>query len=209
MINICKKSNWLIIVGILMVSIVACGNNGTGDNTEMIEPTEEVQETESEFQLEIIDGTDILTKIWDEYKIEERFEIMGGHFDAGVIGLPAKYDLNQTTDLVQMYCVPEQYLSVVDDAATMIDLYNAARFTAGVFHVTDVEKMETFMQEIQIQVTSNTWHGEVPEKLLVIKIGEQYVVSVYGREALVDEFEQKLLEIYSKIANVVIEQTIS
>lgn len=207
--DICKNKDWLILiaVGVLACSVIACGTNGVGsEHTEATQGTEAVIETESEFHIEISDAEDILLKTWAVYKSEERFEIMGGHFSSALIGLPAKYDLEQSVDLVQMYCLPEKYLSVVDDVATMVDLFNAARFSVSVYHVTDVETMQSMAEDIKIQVRENEWHGEKPEKLFIINIDDQYVVSVYGRERLVNEFKQKLESVYEKMTEVMVEE---
>lgn len=176
------------------------------ENTESTQRTEESQETESEFYIEITDATEILTKAWDMYAQEDRFEIMGGHFETAVVGLPAEYDLTQTTDLVQMYCVPEDHVENLDDVATMVDLYNSGRFMAGVYHVTDSKFVNELAEGIQLQVVENEWHGEKPEKLLVVKIDEQYVVSVSGRASLVNEFKQKLEAVYQEMVTVMIEE---
>jgi len=187
--------------------LVGCGNNAPEkDDTELMQGTEETQETETEFRVEIADAEDILLKTWNAYKTEDHFKIMGGHFTSAVVGLPAKYDLTQTTDLVQMYCFPENQIETIDDAATMIDLYNAARFTAGVYHISDVASVQSVVDEIKNQVSANEWHGEKPEKLYVIKVDEQYVVSVYGREPLVELFKQKLVSVYQTMVEVVIEE---
>ena len=204
-----KTKRCFITVGlsVLMLNLFACGNNEVGkENTESTQSTEILQESESETKIEIADAEDILVKTWNAYKTEERFEIMGGHFTSALVGLPAKYDLTQSTDLAQMYCFPENYLSVVDDAATMIDLYNAARFTVSAYHVTDVEQMRSIGEDIKKQVVENPWHGEKPEKLCVIKVEDQYVISVYGREALVDAFKLNLEFLYQKMTEVVVEE---
>ena len=207
--DICKNKKWLIliIVGILACSGIGCGTSGVGsEHTGTTQGTESVIETESEFHIEILDAEDILLKTWTAYKSEERFEIMGGHFSSALIGLPAKYDLEQSVDLVQMYCFPEKYLSVVDDVATMVDLFNAARFSVSVYHVTDVETMQSVAEDTKTQVRENEWHGEKPEKLFIINIDDQYVVSVYGREQLVNEFKQKLESVYKKMTEVMVEE---
>ena len=209
MINIHKKENILIIVSVLVWGLVACGNNGVENkNTEFTQGTEEIIEieTETEFEIEIVDAEDILLKTWSTYKSEERFKIMGGHFSSAVIGLPAKYDLVQSEDLVQIYCFPESRLSIVDDAATMIDLFNAARFTVGVYHVTDIESIQGIADDMKKQIIENEWHGEKPEKLCIIKVDEQYMVSIYGRETFVNVFKQKLESIYSKMTEVMVEE---
>ena len=189
---------------ILMASVFVLGACGI-DNRENSEKVEETQESETE-QLAILDAEEILVKIWENYEEEERFDIMGGHFSTAAIGMPAKYDLTKATELVQMYCVPERQLAVIDDAATMIDFYNAARFTAGAYHILDVEAVQTVAEQMHLQVLDNEWHGENPEKLFIVKIEEQYVVSVYGRESFVDEFKQKLTDVYGKMVTIMIEE---
>lgn len=201
-----EMKKYLAYVFVLCVMLVACGNTEEENHTELTQGTEIVQETESEFWIEIEDAADILLKTWKEYENGEHFKIMGGHFSAPSIGLPAKYDLSQTTDLVQMYCFPENQFSVVDDAATVIDLYNAARFTAGAYHVMESGMEQGLIDGIKSQVANNEWHGEKPEKLMIIKVDDQYVVSVYGREILVDQFKQKLESVYQTMIEVVVEE---
>ena len=201
-----------IVIYCLVVTMIfvgnGCGNSNKVDNTQDAQQTQETQETEteSEFYIEIADATEILTKTWEQYAVEERFTIMGGHFETSVIDMPAKYDLTQTTDLTLMYCVPESQITMIDDAATMIDLYNAGRFMAGAYHVTDVEGVKDFAVGIQTQILENQWHGETPEKLLIVNIDTQYVVAVCGREALVDEFKQKLEAVYQEMVIVIVQE---
>lgn len=205
-----KNKRYFFLMSLIsMLVFSACGiQDSDKENTESTQRTEESQETESEFYREIADATEILTKTWDMYAQEDRFKIMGGHFETAVVGLPAEYDLTQTRDLVQMYCVPEGQVENLDDAATMVDLYNAGRFMAGVYHVTDAEFVKDFGEGIQSQFLANEWHGEKPEKLLVMKIDEQYVVSVSGRASLVNGFKQKLEAVYQEMATVMIEENI-
>ena len=203
-----KYKKYLLYIMLLSaLFFAACGNGTVGSNgTESTQGIEENLETETEFVIEIVDSEDILRKTWSEYTNEDRFKIMGGHFTSPVVGLPAKYDLTQTTDLVQMYCFPEAQLETIDDAATMIDLYNAGRFTAGVYHVASAESAADVVEGIKNQVPANEWHGEKPEKLCIMKIDEQYIVSVYGREELVDQFQQKMKSVYKKMVEVVAEE---
>lgn len=184
----------LVPILLMMISVVcictSCGNKNL--NTE-----ENSQVTESEEEIEIIDAADILLTVWAQFD-EINLDVMGGHYSNPAMGAPSKYDLSQSTDLVQMYCVPESQLMIIDDAATVIDLYNAARFTASAFHLTDATSQKVFVEEMKKQIAENTWHGEVPEKLFVVGIQEDYVVAVYGREELVDVFEKVLVKTYIK-----------
>ncbi|MBQ2901380.1 MAG: hypothetical protein IJE49_05980 [Agathobacter sp.] len=206
--NLRKVLIYVLVLMMLLLVGVGCGNSNV-NNTQGMPETEEFKETESEFYMEIADATEILTKTWEMYAQEERFAIMGGHFETAVIDMPAKYDLTQTMDLTQMYCIPESQVGAIDDAATMIDLYNAGRFMVGAFHVTVAENARDFAIGIQSQVLGNQWHGEKPEKILVVKIDEQYVISVCGRELLVDQFKQKLEAVYQEMVMVMIEERVS
>ena len=199
-----KKVVLLGLVGFVLASFVACGTVNAGKNP--TESSQQTEETESEFYIEIADATEILTKTWNAYTEEERFDIMGGHFGSANLEAPAKFDLTQVTDLVQMYCVPVGQIACVDDAATMIDFYNSGRFTAGAYHINDIEAVQGFIDEMKTQVLENQWHGEIPEKLLIIQVDEQYVVTVYGRENLVDEFKSKIESIYQTMIIIRIEE---
>lgn len=191
------------MLGILSLG-VACGN--AAGNVGAIQSTEE---TESEIKIEIVDAEEILQNTWNEYQSGELFKIMGGHFSSAIIDKPAKYDLTQTTDLVLMYCVPESQLSIIDDAATMVDLFNTARFTVGAYHLTDVEGVQSMIDDTKKQIVENQWHGEKPEKIILLKVDEEYVLSIYGRESYVDKFKQKLESIYKKVIEVVVEEKVS
>ena len=182
-----KRMSLILLVLVIVLGCVACSNTPTD---------EEIIVTETE-EIEIIDATEILSNVWSEIDTGD-LEVMGGHFSEPVMGSPAKYDLIQAQDLMSMYCVPENQISVIDDVATVIDLYNAARFTASAFHLTNVESQESFIVEMKQQIEQNEWHGEKPEKILVLGIGDEYVVAVYGREQIVDAFEIILQKIYLK-----------
>lgn len=184
-----RKLGWMLLLFLITSFVcIACGN-------QHLNKEENTQMTESEVEIEIVDATDILLKVWLEFD-KTQLDVMGGHYSDPAMGAPAKYDLSQTNDLIQMYCVPEAQITLIDDAATIIDLYNSARFTASAFHLTDSESQKNFIEEMQKQIAENEWHGEIPERVLVVGIEEEYVVAVYGRKELVDQFEKILQKIY-------------
>lgn len=207
---------WICIIAtVVMLACVACGDTQTGNtntegsSSEVTENTEPTEEKEPEFYIEIANAEEILTKTWDVYTEETRFDIMGGHFYSAKIGVPAKYDLTETVDMEEMFCVPEIEGKKVDNAATMVDLFNAARFTAGAFHIKDGENVDEFIKAVKNQVYINQWHGETPKKLMIMKIDEQYVVSVFGREALVNEFKLNLESIYQTMVEVEVSEILN
>ena len=199
----------LLLAGVLMLSVCACGSNPTGNK-------ENTKETETEKEVEIVDATDILTKVWNEYEAvdtdgnmyNDRFDVMGGHFESAVMNMPAKYDLTKTSDLALMYCVPETVIPMIDDAGTIVHLMKASTFTAGAYHVTDVANVKTVVEGIKTQTLGNQWLGGFPDKLVMAIINEQYIVSVYGVEEVVDNFEMVLSDIYGKQMQIITKEKI-
>ena len=215
-----KKYLVLLCIGALLLSMISCGKSEKEDTqtseSQTQQATEDTPETETETRIEIADANDILTKIWDTYEIEDsddniyndKFEVMGGHFDSSVMDKPAKYDLTKTTDLELMYCVPQSTIEYMDDAATMVHFLRASVFTAGSYHVSDVAKVQTVADEIGQQMKSNQWLGGFPDEYLIALVDEQYVVAVLGVTEVVDNFETALKSIYGKQVTVLVNENI-
>ena len=204
-----RKGLLLLLTATMLLSCIACGSNQTGN-------TENNKETETEKKVEIADANDILTKVWDTYEIEDtdgnmyndRFALMGGHFDSAVMDMPAKYDLTKTGDLALMYCVPQDVIPMLDDAATMVHLMRASTFTAGAYHVTDVSNVKSVVEGIKTQTLGNQWLGGFPDRHVIAVIDEQYVVAAFGDEKVIENFEQALKEVFGKQAVVEVKEAI-
>ncbi len=210
-----KRKITLLLAGILLLTCTACGSSHTG-NTEKVENSENTQETETEKKVEIAEANDILTRVWDLYedvdtdgnRYNDKFPVMGGHFESAVIDKPAKYDLSKTSDLTLMYCVAESAIPMLDDAATIVHLMKASTFTAGAYHVADEANMETVAKALHTQILENRWLDGFPDELLIVKIDEQYVVSAIGTAEVMDSFRNALLEVYGNQVTVLAEEAI-
>lgn len=203
-----KRRLTFLLIGAMLLTCVACGSGQAG-NTEN-------SETETEKVVPIADANNILNKVWDTYEdadtdgnmYNDKFAVMGGHFDSAVMDVPGKYDLTQNSDLEMMYCVPQAASAMIDDAATVVHLMKASTFTAGAYHVADVANVQTVVNGIQTQTLGNQWLGGFPDELLIVKIDEQYVVSAYGTTEVVENFKTALLEVYGKQVTVLVEEDI-
>ena len=200
------KKRLVILAGLLLIVCTACGNNQLGG----------APETETEQIVEIADANNILNKVWDNYETvdtdgnmyNDKFSVMGGHFDSAVMDMPGKYDLTKTGDLQLMYCVPETVVPMIDDAATVVHMMKASTFTAGAYHVADAANVQTVVDAISQQTLGNHWLDGFPDDLIIVKIDEQYVVSVLGAEEVVDAFYKELKEIYGKQVTVLVKESI-
>lgn len=198
-----------LLAGAMLLCCVACGSSQTGN-------AENSQETETEKVVAIADANNILNKVWDTYEdtdtdgnmYNDKFAVMGGHFDSAVMDQPGKYDLTKASDLELMYCVPQSVIAMIDDAATVVHLMKAATFTAGAYHVTDVTNVQAVVEGIETQTLGNQWLGGFPDELLIVQIDEQYVVSAYGTTEVIDSFKGALLEIYGKQVTILVEKVI-
>lgn len=213
MVNKNRKFLLFCIIGSLLLSLVACTNQPVS-NTENGKNTE--VESESEKKVEIADANDILTKVWDTYEMEDsdgnmyndRFSIMGGHFESSVMDMPAKYDLTEVSDLEVMYCVPQNVVSMIDDGATMVHLMRANTFTAGVYHVTEKTNVESVVKAIKTQLSEKRWLDGVPDRHVIGVIDDQYVIAFWGTEEVVANFEKELKSIYGKLLSIEINEAI-
>lgn len=198
-----------LLTVVLLLSCVACGNNGKKEDAGK-------EETETEVIVPIAEANDILTKVWEAYEekdtdgnmYNDKFDIMGGHFDSAIVGMPCKYDLSKTSDLTMMYCVPESAIAQIDDAATMVHLMKASTFTVGAYHVADAANVQNIVDSIKTQILVNHWLDGAPDKYILAVIDNQYVITAIGVQEVVDNFESELKEIYGKQVLVQINENI-
>ena len=202
-ITIMKKFAALLLAGVMAISCVACGNGGSA-NTE--------QETQ---QVTITDANEILTKVWDDYKAtagdDLQFFIAGGNVESMITDIPAKFDLSieeAEAALVSGYCIPAEAIAMTDDIATMMHMMNGNNFSAAAYHIADVANVETVVTNIKDTTLNNQWMCGFPEKLIVVTVGEDYVVSAFGNTQLIDAFKASISTVYGDAAVVSVEENL-
>lgn len=189
-----KKLVALLLAGAMVFGCVACGNNAS--------------EQETENKVEIADATELLTKVWDTYEEDEKFFAMGGHFESPVDNGPGTYDITKTEDLSISYCIPTDAVSFIDDAATIMHGMNANNFSAAAYHIQDISNLQYIIDGIKDKTLNNQWLCGYPEKLVIVTVGEDYVVSAFGSAEIVDNFKTKLTEVYGTATVVSVEENL-
>ena len=192
-----KKLVALLLTGIMAIGCVACGKENT--------------------TVTITDANEILTTIWAKFEDEDtdgnmyndKFAVFGGHFETPIENAPGKYDVSKAEDLEFNLCVPQSAIARIDDAASMIHMMNANTFTAGAFHVKEAADVTTFVSEIKERTLGNQWMCGFPEQLLIITIGDNYVVSIFGNADTIKEFKAVLMAEYSDVAKAVVEESLN
>lgn len=205
-----KKLLAFLLAGLMGISCVACSSNTNNNNQES------TQENNKQ-EVSIKDANEILTNVWNKFEDEDtdgdmyndKFAVIGGHFENPVDNAPGKYDVSKAEDLEFNLCVPQDAVAQIDDAASMIHMMNANTFTAGAFHVKEASDMNAFVDKVKERTLGNQWMCGFPDQLLIVTIGDNYVVSAFGNADTMKTFKTILMEEYADAAKVVVEEALN
>lgn len=172
-----KKIVSLALAVLLVLSLAACGskNSGTGD---------------------VSDALTLLNTVWGTYSEEEKFPVTGGDYDHPVDDAPGAFDISNADNMDYMLGFPGPSVANLVDAASLMHMMNANTFTCGAFHVTSKDDVETVASDLRDAIQSKQWMCGFPDKLVIFTY-DQYVVSLYGDEELVNTFRDKFTATYS------------
>ena len=171
-----KKILTMLLALAMMFSVAACGkksNDGANDKP-----------------------VDVLTKVWDTYKDDERFAAGGGDANNMVMDGPGKYDVSDVEGLDAQLGFPQASVALIDDAASLVHMMNANTFTAGAYYVSDANEVELLVEDMKDNIMNRQWICGFPDTLIIVGIGDNTVVSAFGNAEVIDTFETKLLSVY-------------
>ena len=178
-----KKIMMLVVTAALLFSFGGCGKNSSSEE----EGSESVQ---------VKDALEILTNIWNGYDEDQKFPVAGGDYDNISDNAPGKFDVSNTEALRSILIVPEEAASMVDDGASMMHAMNANTFTGGAFHLTEAADRGEFTDALKEAVLNNQWMCGFPEEFIVYGVGDEYVVSAFGKSDTIGYFKEQLLKQY-------------
>ena len=175
-----KKTISLALALVLALSLAACGKNGNTDSSADVPA----------------DANTLLTTVWDSYTDDEKFPAAGGDYENPVEDAPGAVDISDADNLNYMLTLPVEDASKIDGAAALGHMMNANTFTCGAFHVTSKDDVEAVANDLRDAIQSKQWMCGFPDKLVIFTY-DQYVVSLYGDEELVNTFRDKFTAAYS------------
>ena len=178
-----KKLTSLALALVLALTLTACGkkDNNTAANGNSGVPA---------------DATALLAAVWDAHTDGEKFPTSGGDFENPVEDAPGAVDISDADTLNYMLSLPVEDAGKIDGAASLSHMMNANTFTCGAFHVTNKDDVESLASDLRDGIQSTQWMCGFPDKLVIFTY-DQYVVSLYGDEELVNTFRDKFTSIYS------------
>ena len=209
-----KRLTVLLLAGVLTFGCVACGNtnSGAGNN----KPNTESNSQQETPKVEIKDATELLTKVWDEYnaKASEDLQLFvgGGNPETMVENNAGKFDskIEGAMDMLAFtFCASEDTVAKTDDISTLMSMMNSNQLSAAAYHVTNAADVETVINSIKDATLGNQWMCGFPETLIIATVGDDYVVSAFGNEQLIDTFEDSLESVYGDMVDVVVEEDLS
>lgn len=186
-----KKMLSILLAVMMCFSVSACSNTSTNDENNTVQVKESVE---------------ILNKIWETYKEDEKFSSTGGDLGETLNEGPGKLSIENTDVLQNVLYLPADCTELVDDAASLIHMMNANTFTGSVFHVKDgnMEKLSSTMKE---NIMNTQWVCGFPDLLIMANVGD-YLVTAFGNEEIVTNFKTKLLEVYGN-AEILFEENLN
>ena len=180
------------IIGLAMMTMLAVAGCGEDKDT----TTATTTEATTEAAVEITDSLEIFTTVWGTYGDEEKFAIAGGDYNNSVMDAPGAFNVSDVESLDAMLGVPADAASYVDDAASMMHMMNANTFTAGAYRVTDAANQQDFCEKLKDNIMNRQWMCGFPDTLIIVSIGDNYVVSAFGHAEIIDTFKTKLTAEY-------------
>ncbi|MBO5389737.1 MAG: hypothetical protein J6A59_16710 [Lachnospiraceae bacterium] len=186
-----KKLGVLGLSIIMALGLVACGKDKTDDKN-----TTATAEVTTEAAVEITDSLEIFTTVWATYGDEEKFSIAGGDYNNSVMDAPGKFNATDLESLDSMLGVPADAAAYIDDAASMMHMMNANTFTAGAYHIADATNQQAFCDSLKENIMNRQWMCGFPDTLIIVTIGDSYVVSAFGNAEIIETFKTKLTTEY-------------
>ncbi len=212
-----KKIVLLMTAAVLTMGMVACGKDDASNNTENNTiSTENGTENNAVADTEngavnvagVSSAVDVLTNVWAVYSEDEMPIVFGGDVENVVDGAPGVYNIEDLEGINSYFHITADAVAMTDEAASAIHAMNANTFTSSVFHVTDAANVEAFVSSVKESVLSTRWMCGFPEKLVIISVNENYVISAFGNGDMMELFATKVAEVYGDAAVVLANEII-
>ncbi len=201
-----KKFIALALVLVMAVSMVACGNNDTtndttANNTTAAPETTVAPETNAP---ETTEGavtsdsvtTNVLANIWAATPEDNKFPIMGGNAEAASWEGPAIWDKAYIENLPYTLYIPAEQLGSIEEVSTMVHAMMANNFSGGALKLVEGTDTAAYAQMIRDTLQSTAFICGQPEKLLVAEV-DGCIVMAFGAGDILDSFVTNMTAAYA------------
>ena len=95
---------------------------------------------------------------------------------------------------------------MIDDAASLQHGMNVNNFSAIAYHLVEGADMQKLMDDIKTKTMNNQWLCGHPDRLIMITIGDEYLVTAYGNGEVIENFKAKVLSLYDNAPKLVVDE---
>lgn len=200
-----KKFATILTALALVLSFAACGKTDkkpdstsdasqTENTTVTTEPTTDTSAPETDAAS---DPKALLDAIWNNYKEDDKFPAAGGDYDEAnmVDGAPGNVGLADADSVEHLTGFPAASIGEIDAAASLFHMMNGNSFTCGAYRVKEGTDVDALAQSIRDAIQGRRWMCGFPDKIVIATV-DNYIVSVFGLEDLVDNFRDTMLAVY-------------
>lgn len=177
-----KKRTGLLLTVIMVLALAGCGDGQQASGGK----------GEADAQ-EYAQALDVLTAVTDAYAEDELFSFYGGDAEHAVTDAPGVYDIQKKAELDTELGLPESEYDKIDDVASMVHMMNANTFTGAAYHLKDSAGRDSFAESLEENILARQWICGQPDTLIVIGVGDSYVIAVFGEAELVETFKTHAL----------------
>ena len=178
-----KKFVAMALALMMVFALTACGGNAS-------------KETEAPAVEAPASALEVMENIWTLYGDAEKFPVMGGNPEGGVMDAPANWDLTYAEGLTSFLQLTADDIANIDEAATMIHMMNANTFTGAVVHLKEGVSAADFAATARDAIVNGQWLCGSPEKMIAADLGGNYLLIALGVNDAMGTFEAKLAEAY-------------
>ena len=177
-----KKFLTLLLAAAMTLSLAACGSKTDDNSGNNSQPASALE---------------LLNAVWANYSDDDKFPAAGGDYDEANMteDAPGNFSVADGDALDYSLGYPAADADKLADAASLTHMMNANTFPAGAYHLNDKSDMDTVVSDLKDNIMNRQWMCGFPDKLVVLTY-DQYVVSLYGAEDLVDTFRDKITAVY-------------
>ena len=196
-----KKLIALLLVLVMAVSMVACG-----ENPETTAPTTEPTNAPTEPPVQLpASALELLQGAWTAYfgtlTEDQKFPVAGGfsdNFEEMVMDNAGPVKVELEGSMTNLF-VPEDSYASVEEASSVAHMMNANTFTAGALKLKDGTDVAAFTQAMRDLIANNHWFCGFPDRFVIVSVGN-YVIVIYGQDGVeIDGF--KTAEIVTPFVN--------
>lgn len=187
-----KKKLAIVLLGVVALCLTACGG----------------KKEEGSSQGKVAENAlEIMQKVWSSYGEDQVFAAIGGDMANPVDNAPGNFAISDAESLDGALGFPAANVDSIDDCASIMHMMNANTFTGAAYHLKDAADATDVANAIKDNILARQWICGFPDKMIVVKVGDDYLVSAFGNAEVMDNFKTKLMEQYEG-AEVLFEEAI-